>query len=181
MPRLPPQYCPYCGTELDSGSPARCQCGEFVVQQPVTAVETLVVEDGSVLLQKRDAGRNRGTWGFPGGHVEFGEPPWVAAARELREETGLEVAPREFSLFDATYSENEDGSHYLVVGFAVDRSGTNGEIDGGDEETAVLSFVAPGELPAESELFEPEYAGRIERVVEWSETGDSSSRFLDLR
>jgi len=33
----------------------------------------------------------RGHWGFPKGHPEKNEPPEVAAARELKEETGLEV------------------------------------------------------------------------------------------
>ncbi|HEX2647234.1 MAG TPA: NUDIX domain-containing protein, partial [Candidatus Dormibacteraeota bacterium] len=35
----------------------------------------------------RDAYRN---WGFPKGHLEAGEPPAVAARREVAEETGLE-------------------------------------------------------------------------------------------
>ena len=35
----------------------------------------------------RDAYRN---WGFPKGHLEVGEPPAVAARREVAEETGLE-------------------------------------------------------------------------------------------
>ena len=40
-----------------------------------------------VFLLIRDAYRN---WGFPKGHLEPGEPPAVAARREVAEETGLE-------------------------------------------------------------------------------------------
>jgi 8-oxo-dGTP pyrophosphatase MutT (NUDIX family) len=33
--------------------------------------------------------RRTGAWLQPGGHIEAGEPPWVAAVRETVEETGL--------------------------------------------------------------------------------------------
>ncbi|AIZ33126.1 NUDIX domain-containing protein [Pseudomonas parafulva] len=41
--------------------------------------------EGQVLLVRKKGGR----WNFPGGTVERGESPRVAAARELYEETGL--------------------------------------------------------------------------------------------
>jgi 8-oxo-dGTP pyrophosphatase MutT (NUDIX family) len=36
--------------------------------------------------------RRMGLWLQPGGHLEPGEPPWLAAARETAEETGLRAA-----------------------------------------------------------------------------------------
>lgn len=45
-------------------------------------------DEGRVLLQRRG---DSGKWGFPGGAVELGETPEMAAVRELKEETGLDV------------------------------------------------------------------------------------------
>jgi 8-oxo-dGTP diphosphatase len=47
-------------------------------------------DDGRVLLVKENYGRRR--YGFPGGAVEPGEAPEDAVVRELKEETGVEVA-----------------------------------------------------------------------------------------
>ena len=53
----------------------------------------LVNQDGALLLQLRepDARMDPDRWGLPGGHVEPGEDPVVAARRELHEETGLSI------------------------------------------------------------------------------------------
>jgi len=136
MPRYEPSYCPYCGTELVTEEAPAGYCGacdETVFQQPVTAVETLVVDGDAVLLQKRAAGRRPGTWGFPGGHVEAGEPPWAAAARELDEETGAlafcspDDLPDDGGLFHPRYRERMR----RVVDVADDLTGSpvNGTVD----------------------------------------------------
>jgi 8-oxo-dGTP pyrophosphatase MutT (NUDIX family) len=48
-------------------------------------------EEGRILLLQRGDGDN--LWGFPGGAIEPGERADEAAAREVREEIGLEVGP----------------------------------------------------------------------------------------
>ncbi|MBI3305245.1 NUDIX domain-containing protein [Candidatus Parcubacteria bacterium] len=46
-------------------------------------------EQGAVLLHRRD---DHSSWAFPGGKLELGESLEVCLAREMLEETGLEVA-----------------------------------------------------------------------------------------
>lgn len=56
-----------------------------------TIVKGLLLRDGQVLLAHRSAHRKTypKTWSFPGGHVEAGETPEGALARELSEEIGV--------------------------------------------------------------------------------------------
>lgn len=48
---------------------------------------------GRLLLIKRGHEPGAGLWSLPGGRVEPGETDAEAVVREMREETGLEVAP----------------------------------------------------------------------------------------
>ena len=47
----------------------------------------VVIDEGSCLLIRRGH-----EWAFPKGHIEQGEGPGDAARREVREETGIEIA-----------------------------------------------------------------------------------------
>jgi 8-oxo-dGTP pyrophosphatase MutT (NUDIX family) len=61
---------------------------------PIRIALVLLVDPAeAVLLQLRDpdARAEPGQWSMPGGHVEEGEDPELAARRELAEETGLTV------------------------------------------------------------------------------------------
>ncbi|MES3033936.1 MAG: NUDIX hydrolase [Gemmatimonadota bacterium] len=54
-------------------------------------VGVIVVRDGLVLLGERMGSHGAGSWALPGGNLEFGESVEACAARELLEETGLQL------------------------------------------------------------------------------------------
>ena len=92
------QYCAACGSLTEErpveGSirPVCTGCGQVVYLDPKLAVAVLIARDGRILLGKRGQGaREPGKWSFPAGFVERGETVERAAAREAREETGLDV------------------------------------------------------------------------------------------
>lgn len=53
--------------------------------------QVVLVEDGRVLMVRLQR-PGKSFWVLPGGAIEKGETPQEAAVREVREETGLEVA-----------------------------------------------------------------------------------------
>ena len=80
----------------------------------VSLVDVYVLRRGGqglhcLVLRRAAGGRCPGSWETVHGHIEEGERPWEAAARELEEETGLEAARLyNLSRVEAFYQHRED-------------------------------------------------------------------------
>lgn len=119
---------------------------EAYPEAPRLAVGACVFKDGRVLLVRRANPPSSGRWAIPGGAVELGESLREAARREIREETGIEIAPGEPVFTFEAIERDASGRvrfHYVIVDLAADYlSGTPRA--GGDALEA--RWVAPQEL-----------------------------------
>jgi len=102
----------------------------------------LVEREGKVLLVRRRMRPREGTWTFPAGFVEFDEDPAEAAARECREETGLEVEL--IGLLDVIAGREHGHGADIVIVYCARLVG--GELEAGDDVDRA-AFFALDELP----------------------------------
>jgi 8-oxo-dGTP diphosphatase len=90
------------------------------LRHPVVAVGALIIREQRVLLVQRANPPLAGEWSLPGGRIEFGETIIAALQREVREETGLAVEPRNLAcLLDRI----GDDHHYVLIDYLCDITG----------------------------------------------------------
>mgnify|MGYP001815172973 CR=1 FL=1 len=100
-------FCPECagplmphvvGGELRGHSYcARCQAPRY--DYPMIVVTSFVACGDKLLWVQRNLQPQRGKWAIPGGFLENGETLAQGAARELREEAGVMLAPEQLQLY----------------------------------------------------------------------------------
>ena len=105
-------------------------------------------DKGEVLLQRRG---DFGKWGFPGGAVELGETPEMAAIREVKEETGLEVEVRRLiGVYTDCNMEYPNGDKAQSICIVYEFQVIGGELTWDEGETLELKYFSLNESP---ELF----------------------------
>jgi mutator protein MutT len=87
---------------------------------PICAVGAIVLEKGEVLLVRRNRAPALGQWSLPGGRVEWGETLREAIAREVREETGVDIEVEGLAGIAERILPNDAGKtefHYVILDF----------------------------------------------------------------
>ena len=114
----------------------------------------VIVHEGRVLLIRRGKEPMRGRWLVPGGTVEWGETLEQAVVREVQEETGLVVRPRELlvvldRIHHAPASPGEIAYHYVIVDYLCEWVSGTPRAGSDAEEVALVPFedLASYEVP----------------------------------
>jgi 8-oxo-dGTP diphosphatase len=113
--------------------------------RPILGAAAVVIHDGRVVLIRRGHAPDAGEWSIPGGAVELGESVEAALRREVREETGLEIAVGEFlEVFERVEHDAEGVRfHFVVLDYAA--TVTGGTLRAGDD-AADVALAEPGDL-----------------------------------
>ncbi len=111
-------FCSSCALAFDlplGVYPRACAgCGQVVYRNPIPVAVALVPVPRGLLTVQRAIEPKRGQFALPGGFVDFGEPWAAGCAREVREETGVEIDPGRVTLFAAR--STPDGTRILMFG-----------------------------------------------------------------
>jgi ADP-ribose pyrophosphatase YjhB (NUDIX family) len=115
---------------------------------PIVGVGAVILRDGEVLLVRRANPPLQGEWSIPGGALDLGEKLRDGVAREVLEETGLdvEVGPV-LDVFDSIFPDSEGRTqyHYVLIDYHCQlRSGT---LNAATDATEVR-WARPEELEA---------------------------------
>lgn len=80
------------------------------------ACETYIVHDGKVLMHKRSETKEKfpGFWVGPGGKIDEAEDVLSAAIREVKEETGVSLDPKDVSLKVVAFHHHTDRGEVWV-------------------------------------------------------------------
>nr|AZL41240.1 nudix hydrolase [Datisca glomerata] len=83
---------------------------------PRVCVVVYILKEKSVLLGRRLSSIGHSTFALPGGHLEFGETFEECAAREVKEETGLDIEKIELlTVTNNLFLDQPKPSHYVTV------------------------------------------------------------------
>jgi len=163
------RYCPRCASPLETRDAAgrsrsACTACDFVHwNNPLPVLAALVEFEGRILLARNAAWTN-GMFALITGFLEADETPEAGIARELKEETNLDVDRATLIGVYEFMRKNE-----LIIAYHVEASGTIRL----NEELAEFRLLAP-------ERLKPWRAGTGYAVADWMRARGLPVEFVDV-
>lgn len=146
-------FCSACGARLEQREafgrtrPVCPTCQQVHFDDPKVAVGVVASRDGAILMTRRNHEPKMGSWSFPSGFVDAYEDVIAAAAREAREETGIDVrVGRLLGVFQ------EPGSRVIFLAFAAE-AGPGEPVP--SDECMDVRFFPPDDLPEPAFYHDP--------------------------
>ncbi len=149
-------FCPRDATPLedridepsDETRPVCPTCGFVAYHNPVPAVGAVILRNGAagpeVLLVRRKFEPYEGGWSLPSGFMDYGERQVDSLAREVKEETNLDMTSA--SLLCVEDGAEDPRTHALLIAFLVHE--WSGDVLPGDDASEAGWFPL-GRLPAD--------------------------------
>jgi ADP-ribose pyrophosphatase YjhB (NUDIX family) len=97
------------------------------------AVGGIVVRGDDLLLIRRGRGPGTGRWSVPGGRIAPGERLTDAVAREVREETGIDVRVGDLAGWTERIGTEPFAHHYVILDFFATAVDDHAEPAAGDD------------------------------------------------
>jgi ADP-ribose pyrophosphatase YjhB (NUDIX family) len=139
-------YCSFCGTRfpVTTSWPRTCRaCGNKTYLNPLPVVVVLLPVNNGLVVIRRNIAPQKGTLTLPGGYIDLGETWQEGARRELLEETGIDIAGSEVSLYDV---QNGLDDTLVIFGLAEKQPGDVLKPFTSEETQEVLRIDRPVEL-----------------------------------
>ncbi len=158
------KYCPKCGKLLEKKvirNKKRIYCSSCDIvyyNNPIPSVAVVARDEkGNLLLVLRGVEPKKGYWALPGGFIDEGESATDAALREMKEETGLNGAIKNF--IKIYNHKSKIYGYVIIIIYEVDIVG--GKLKAGDD-AELTEFFKINEIPELAFSFQED---AVEKVV----------------
>lgn len=117
-------------------------------ERPMTAVKAMIEREDKILVLKTET-ENNSFWVLPGGKVEYGEDPYEALGREIKEEISVEADIGDpVGMYYFYIGEKDEGDQVVLTTFEVDIGDQEIDISSNpaDENITDYRWMSPEEL-----------------------------------